>query len=168
MIYFNGLFSILESLYLNINVTDKLINSTIIVNPNSASYTFGKTIILNMPGINENLIEKLINNGNTIISRIPGYNSKIKIVPYLEKVLFNINWNGKTEEYISMRNIEDIDFEVNYPNLYFPKAKKYEDTLINNYPSALGILLYQVGMDNIINNKLFNNLDIIKCKKGIL
>lgn len=168
MILFNGLPSILESLYLGDDITDKLTLSDIVVNPINSSYLSGKTIILNMPNLNKTVIENILNKGNTVVSRIPGYNSKIKVIPYLEKPLFNVFWNWKTEDKITGKNIDQVDFQVDYPNIYFPKAKTWEDALVGGYPSALGILLHQVGQDNVINNKLFYNLDLQKIKKGIL
>ena len=79
MILFNGLPSILESLYLGDDITDKLTLSDIVVNPINSSYLSGKTIILNMPNLNKTVIENILNKGNTVVSRIPGYNSKIKV-----------------------------------------------------------------------------------------
>lgn len=168
MILFNGLPSVLESLYLEDDITDKLTSSDIIVNPISSSYLTGKTIILNMPKISKNIIEEVLRKGNTVISRIPGYNPKIKVVPYLERPLFNIFWNWKIEDKISSENMDLIDFQVDYPNIYFPKAKTWEDTMVGGFPSALGVLLHQVGQDNVINNKLYYNLDLQKVKKGFL
>lgn len=170
MIYFNGLLSIFESLYLkDFNITDKLIKADIVVNPTSHSYMSGKTVILNIPGVNQNILEHLLTNGNKVISRIPGYKGNIEFIPYLEQPIFEIMWNGKTIQDIDCNNIDNLeDYEVDYPNLYFPKAINYKDTVVDGYPSALGYLLFQVGQDGVIENNIYNNLDIIKCKKGIL
>ena len=168
MVYFNGVLSVFESIYLGLKITDKLIYSDIVVNPISSSYLSGKTILLTIPGINPNIVNHLLNNGNSVISRIPGYDNRVKLVPYLEKPLFNIQWNGKIIDTISKDNIEtDIDFEVDYPKVYFPNIKNPKNTVIDGYSTAIGYLLYQVGQDDIINNALFDNLDVIKCKKGI-
>lgn len=119
-----------------------------------------------MPGLDESVLIRL-SKTNKIITRIPGY-SIGEFQPYQETPLFNIVWNGRVADLVCQENAEDLDFSVDFPKLYFPKALSFKDTSIENYPTALGYLLYQVGHNDIFNNKLFSDLDIIKCKKIVI
>lgn len=167
MIFFNGIYSVLEALYLQDSLTDILIDSGIVVNPSNSSYLYGKTIILNQPDLDLGVLDRLLRSGSKVISRIPGYDSKIPVIPYLEKPIFNILWNGRV-----LKDLSDLDdsggIEVDWPRFYFPKILNPGKVLFQDCPSALGYLLFQVGQDNMINNKLFSDLDIEKCKKGCI
>lgn len=183
MIYFDGLGSIIESIYLNdvVNIKEKKVNSDNLcyVNPNSTKYLVGKTVIINTleyPTLN---IAELINNDCKIITRVlrPDF-PLLNFQPYILRVNPNIMWNGQIVD--DFKNLDKLyldgrcflDWE-NY-TLTFPKIKDNScldstavvDSLGNL--SVLGWALQQVGV-NIISSKdtPFCDLDIYKTKKLI-
>ena len=68
MIYLEGLESVIESVYLNDPVSDKVGECKVLVNPENIKYLTGRTIILtgNKP-YPEEKITKLLDNGCKII-----------------------------------------------------------------------------------------------------
>ena len=173
MIYFSGLDSIIESIYLDDNITNKLGTSNIFVNPENVKYIIGKIIIINTCDYPEEKINTLLSNNCKIISRVYINNSKVDIHPYILKLNFNIMWNGKViGDYSTLDEILDNDecsFNINDNTLYFPKINnnklKTKDTFGNL--TAIGWVLQQVGV-NIKSDTPFINLDIIKTGKVIL
>ena len=173
MIYFSGLDSIIESIYLNDNITNKLGTSNIFVNPENVKYIIGKIIIINTCDYPEEKINALLNNNCKIISRVYINNSNVDIHPYILKLNLNIMWNGKViSDYSTLDEILDNDecsFNFNDNTLYFPKINndklKTKDDFGNL--TSIGWVLQQVGI-NIKTDTPFVNLDILKTGKIIL
>ena len=172
MIYFSGLCSILESLYLGIPLTDSRKEATIYVNPVHTYYLTGKTIIINRQDYGEEQIETLQRNINTIFSRT-FISPLVTLVPYIPKLVPGILWSGAYQEGIhsSLGFGEEQELELNYTyddtKLYFPKIKSnidIQDKLGNL--DFLGYLLYQLG-ENFYKETPFRNLDIVKIGKGM-
>lgn len=186
MIYFSGLDSIIESLYLDEILDDKVSSCNIFVNPENVSYLTGKIIIINNIDYPLPSIKTLINNRNKIISRINLINkdsfveSNIKINPYVIRPVFNIMWGGddiEVEQEEVLNGISDSVFDrilegCNYVpekrKLFFPKLhgsgiKRISVDEDGNLTS-IGYSLQQVGV-NITYNTPFIDMDVLKTKK---
>ena len=94
MIYFEGLESIAESIYLDENLDNRSGNCNIFVNPENIGYLVGKTIIINTLNYPESKIQKLLENRCKIISRVKINDERIEFCPYILRVCMGISWNG--------------------------------------------------------------------------
>lgn len=164
MIYFSGLDSIIESLYLDETLNEKIGGCDIIVNPEVETYLVRKTIILNTISYDITKIHRLLNNKCTVISRttnfgIPG----VKVYPYLPRPNFKVLWNGDFYD-ISKGDIECL-FDTTRNILFFPKLEGDMAEFITETGelSYLGWAMYQVGQD--LKESQFPDLDILKTKK---
>lgn len=170
MIFLDGLNSLIESIYLNEEISSKPGNSTIFVNPENVKYIIGKIIIVSSVSYPEEKINVLISNNCKIISRVKINNPKVELAPYILKMDLNIMWNGKIlNNFESMNKIleeDDCSFDMNSNTLYFPKLSYIPKEAMDEYGnlSSLGWVLQQVGT-NIKENTPFKNLDILKTKK---
>lgn len=170
MIFLDGLNSLIESIYLNEEISSKPGNSTIFVNPENVKYIIGKIIIVSSVSYPEEKINALISNNCKIISRVKINNPKVELAPYILKMDLNIMWNGKIlNNFESMNKIleeDDCSFDMNSNTLYFPKLSYIPKEAMDEYGnlSSLGWVLQQVGT-NIKENTPFKNLDILKTKK---
>jgi len=154
MIYFNGVDSLIESIYLQEKLDDKVGMSDIFINPTGhIDYLVGRTVILTKPGIP---IDVLLKNKNKLISRVDYDNTSIKLQPYIKRIDFSVMWNG-----------EILDWDGNEINpvmkkgiLYFPKLKNIPNEELADEKgnlTALGWVQWQVGEGS--------TLDMIKTKK---
>ena len=172
MIYFSGLDSIIESVYLEDNIDNKVGSCDAFINPENVKYLTGKTIIINTCSYPDSNLDVLNSNGCHIISRIYNSRDDVEVQPYILRLNFGIMWNGKIiGQCSSLDSIFDQD-NCMYEDqiLYFPKI----NNLTNLNPTdeygnltALGWALQQVGI-NIKKSTVFENLDIIKTGKVML
>ena len=157
MIRFDGIPSILESLYLSVDLTAKLQGITIEVNPENLKFLSGKLVIINS---REYVLGPERGYGNTFISRIseaPG----VKYVPYIPRVIPKILWSGMTVN-SPKEALESYVFDSGF--LYFPRISGYTETSDNL--DFLGYLQYQIGYNYY--DSPFRDLDLLKCREGLL
>lgn len=170
MIFLDGLNSIIESIYLNEEISSKPGNSTIFINPGNVKYIIGKIVIISSIDYPSEKIEKLISNNCKIISRISTENPRVELAPYILRLDFNIMWNGRTiNNFETMNKIledDDCSFDIGSGILYFPKLSYIPQEAMDNLGnlSSLGWVLQQVGV-NVKEDTPFKNLDILKTKK---
>ena len=175
MIYFNGLNSVIESIYITDNIDNKVGNCNVFVNPENVKYLTGKVIILNDPDYPESNIDILSSNGCHIISRTFRDREDLEVQPYILRLNFDIMWNGIVFNEISNTNLDSLldkdmcRYDISNKILYFPKifnTNTYKTT--DNYGNltALGWALQQVGI-SIKQSTVFENLDIIKTGKVV-
>lgn len=160
MVKLCGLPSILESLYLEEQLTTKIREITIEVNPVNLKFLSGKTIIINS---RDYVLPAEHGYCNTIISRVKEcQSSDITYLPYLPKVIPNIVWNGMYVD--SLEEAEDV-YLFDEKTIYFPKINNFN--VSDEDLDYLGFLEYQVGY-NFFENSPFQDLDILKCRKGLI
>ncbi len=172
MIYLEGLESIIESVYLNDRLSDKIGECKVLVNPGNIKYLTGRTIILTgNKEYPEEKISKLYDNGCKIISRTYTSNPKIEVQPYILRLSFGIMWNGRIIntclDTSDLLDSEDIVYKSGV--LYFPKIYDPTISICDSYGNlnCIGWALQQVGM-NIKTDTPFVNLDILKTGKIFL
>lgn len=165
MIFLTDLRSIIEGAYLEIPISNKYKETHILVNPTKITYLSDRTIIINDPRYPIQDIQKLIINGNRVISRIKFQGAPKALIQqeYLPRLNHGIMWNGAITDSLSEDNYEDLEYFFDGKILYFPKPNKINLDLINI--SSLGYLIYQIGY-NIYTETAFQDLDIIKIQKG--
>lgn len=169
MIYFEGLDSIIECIYLNETLSEKIGSCNVLVNPENIKYLIGRTIIINDCSYPEENIRTLLDNRCKVISRIYTDNPEVDVQPYITRPNFYIMWNGRT-----LQNLSDISwdngecsFDLKDYILYFPKISDIKDPrIVDSYGnlSAYGWALHQVGV-NLDAKTPYVNLDILKTKK---
>lgn len=183
MIYFSGLDSIVESLYLEESLGDKLGSSKIFINPVNISYLTGKVIIINQLRYPQDSVATLINNGNKVISRIKftDFYKEVNFEPYILRPDFNLMWGGDeieirenevlegmTEKLLD-KILESCSFISDRQKLFFPKLKGNGVNHIaidsENNLTFIGYALQQVGVNIVKTNTPFLDLDILKTKK---
>lgn len=168
MVLMTGLDSIIESLYLKENLTNKVKIGNIIVNPVS-TYLVNKTVIINKKYYPFEYIDELISNKNIIISRFNLDRDDIIFDPYELRINNNIMCLGKNINLVNEHMYENINHIFDGTCLYYPKPKKYYEYHYNGSLTVLGYLLYQLGCDvSKISKTEFLNLDVIKMKNGII
>jgi hypothetical protein len=179
MIYYESdLAPVIESIYLEESLDNRLGLCNILVNPERLDYMFGKTVIINDPNYLWQDAIKLMSQGCKVISRIKTSVEGISYQPYILNVNMSILWNGETidlrdnplpmNEILSLL-VSDHDqkfkYDIDKRELYFPKIKTRSGTKdIYGNLSALGWALNQVG-ENQIDDEKFKNLDLIKTNK---
>lgn len=174
MIFFEGLHSIIECIYLNDTLSDKIGSCNVFINPENIKYLTGRTVIVNDYSYPIENIEQLIDNNCKVISRIYSDVDGVDVQPYITRINFNVMWNGRI-----LNELEDLEkdevweqggcsFSLEDYILYFPKIKILDNDprIIDSYGnlSALGWALHQVGI-NLDEKTPFSNLDILKTKK---
>lgn len=175
MIYFTGLDSFIEAVYLESEGLETRVgHSNIHVNPDNTTYLTGKTIIINILDYPKEKIQELLKNRCIVISRVSCDIPEVLVQPYILRPNFYIMWNGKQlgwegssfqefQEYIVGEDHCSLDFEN--ISIYLPKIKGcggVMDSLGNM--TCLGWALQQIGV-NIKIDTPFVDLDIIKTKK---
>jgi hypothetical protein len=166
MVYFSGLESVIESIYLEDRLGNKVGECDVFVNPTNTKYLVGKTIIINSLTYPENEINILLGNGNKVVTRISVDVPGIIFQPYIIRVSSRLMYNGK--EVSGKVEIGDLlrDYCFYDNTLYFPKLNpKYYPVLdLAGNLTGIGWALHQVGV--LVKDDLeFKNLDIIKLKK---
>lgn len=178
MIYFEGLSSIIESIYLNDLISNKLNHENVYyVNPDNIKYLVGKNIIINTVEYPVEKILQLLKNDCNVISRV--YFPELKelnVQPYILKIHKNIMWNGQyVDKYKDLNKLyldNQCHLDWEHYTLTFPKIKPEvceEITKLTDLKGNLTVLgwaLQQVGV-NIITDTLFCNLDLYKLGKII-
>jgi len=171
MIFLNNLEAVIESIYLEDTLSGKIGECNVFVNPESIKYITSKTVIISIPGYDEDKIKTLISNGCKIVSRVFYDNPDIEVQPYILRLNNNIMWNGKTiYSYGGSRNLIDSGLaEYSGDSLYFPKIYDPSAETMDAFGNltSIGWALQQVGV-NIKTNTCFTNLDIIKTGKVVL
>lgn len=188
MIYFSGLDSIIESLYLDECLGDKLGSCKIFINPVNISYLTGKVIIINKLRYPQTYVAELINNGNKVISRVFTDNNKVDFEPYILRPIFNLVWGGdevmvteediremdednsdKLTEKLLDRILESCSYISDRNKLFFPKliGKGVNKIAMDDKGNltAIGYSLQQVGVNIIKADTPFLDMDILKTKK---
>jgi len=174
MIYYEGLESIIECIYLSENINNKTSLCDIYVNPENIKFLTGKIIIINSCEYPEDNIKQLIDNGCHVISRVYFDIPEIEIQPYILKLNFNVMWNGKLIDKFSnldeLFEDEDCRFSIDDYKLYFPQinTNNINTKLLDSYGNltSLGWVLQQVGV-NVKIDTPFSNLDVLKTGKVI-
>lgn len=177
MIYFEGLNSIIESVYLEEPLGNKLSSCKVFINPENITYLVGKTIIINKVSYPAEKIDTLLRNNCKIISRVWLDSDRVEIQPYILRINFNVMWNGRDiddpEGNLILRLFEKdlCNYSLDEQVLYFPRVNisHSSDLIIDSYGNltGLGWALQQVG-ENIKTDTPFCNLDLIKSKKVVL
>ena len=90
MIFYEGLESIIECIYLEENISNKSSDCDIFVNPENIKYLIGKLVIINSIEYPIENIKTLLENNCRVISRIHFDIEGIEIRPYILKLNFNI------------------------------------------------------------------------------
>lgn len=168
MILYSGLDSIIESLYLDDDLTESVRDCSIVVNPDEklSRYLMGRLIIINHKNYSVDLIRKL-KDDNKVITRIDFSIRGVLFDPYILRINDNIRLSGEFIDYIDESCYNDVDFRFDGKVLYYPSPESYEDYVYNGNLTSLGYLLYQIGY-NLIDNSIFKNLDVIKLKNGLI
>ena len=169
----------LESIYLEEELSPRMSDSNIFINPDNPTYIIRKTVIINVLDYPEEKIDILKKNKCNIISRVSTCSSDVVVSPYILRACFDINWNGKecivsdvNLSNLFRNSIEEIEWSVEFPDykLYFPKIYCSSDEWVNNLAdksnnlTCVGWVLHQVGV-NIKKDTSLLNLDLIKTKK---
>lgn len=173
MIYLEGLESIVECIYLNEELDNKVSSCDVFVNPENIKYLTGKTIIINVENYSRDNIDTLLKNGCRVISRTYSDQEGVEVRPYILRVNSNIQWNGRVikdfENFTDLLSeTNDCEFSIDDYILYFPKiesVKSGDRRAMDSYGNltGLGWALQQVGI-NLVSGA-FTDLDIVKTKK---
>ena len=174
MIYFSGLDSVIESIYLGEDLGNKVGECDIFVNPERVSYIADRVVIISSPSYPESSIETLLINGNKVISRVRvNKNSEITdettrsvlFQPYIMRVSGNIIFSGLVVPYSDSLLRDYCTYDPDLCSLYFPKLSGKMPDLMDDLGnlSYLGWALHQVGQNT--GESCFKDLDIVKLKK---
>lgn len=174
MIYFEGLESIIECLYLEDNISSRPSSCDIFINPENITYMMGRTVIINSCEYPIENIKTLVSNGCRIISRVYCDVPGVEVRPYILKLNDRINWNGeilrKFSDFSEVLEEDHCRFDMKNYKLYFPKILGItpENKPMDDFGnlSCLGWVLQQVGV-NIKEDTPFTNMDLIKTQKLI-
>lgn len=169
-VYFSGLASVVECVYIDETVSTNLSESEILVNPEKVSYMAGKVVIISVPDYPLEKIEILKMNGNTIIPRVKI--GDMPVCPYVIRPENRLIWNGRVISWPGDEDISeyvDLDFiseSSSIPLVRFPKIPdiphyKLTDSLGNL--TYLGWALHQVGQN--MKESVFTDLDLLKTGK---
>lgn len=173
MIYFSGLDSIIESVYLSSDLDNKIGGCDVFVNPINLKYLVGKVVILSDPDYPDSNIDVLSLNGCHIISRTYRSRDDIEVQPYILRLNFDAMWNGMVIQDLGELELDTLldkdicRYDILKGVLYFPKIYKtgrYKTSDEYGNLSYLGWVLQQVGI-NIKQSSVFSNLDILKTGK---
>lgn len=175
MVYFSGLASIIECIYLEETLGDKIGSCKIFINPENITYLTGKIIVINELNYPLSHIETLARNNCKIISRIKVQSSNAEFQPYIIRPCFKIIWQGMTLEITTINEkikeeiLDCCSFISDKYELYFPKligegvdqiSKDSEGNL-----TAIGWALQQSGINILEKDTPFIDMDILKTKK---
>lgn len=173
MIYLEGLESIVECIYLNDELDNKISSCDVFVNPESIKYLTGKTIIINIENYPREKIESLLKNECRVVSRIYTDQEGVEVRPYILRLNSSIKWNGRViKDFDNFTDLlsetNDCEFSIDDYILYFPKiesVKSGDKRAMDSYGNltVLGWALQQVGI-NLVSGA-FTDLDIVKTEK---
>lgn len=173
MIYLEGLESVVECIYLNDELDNKVSSCNVFVNPDNIKYLTGKTVIINVGDYPKEKIEQLLKNGCKVISRICCDIEGVEVRPYILRINPNVKWNGRVvKDYSNFTDLldetNDCEFSVDDYVLYFPKISSIgigDSRAMDSYGNltAVGWVLQQVGV-NLVGG-VFTDLDIVKTEK---
>lgn len=173
MIYLEGLESVVECIYLNEELDNRVSSCNVFVNPENIKYLTGKTVIINVGDYPKEKIEQLVKNGCRVISRVYTDIENVEVRPYILRINTNIQWNGRVvTNYVEFTDLLDetneCEFSVDDYVLYFPKIssiKPGNPRAMDSYGNltSIGWALQQVGV-NLVDSA-FTDLDIIKTEK---
>lgn len=174
MIYFEGLDTVIESIYLDDELGNKIGECSVFINPDNTKYLIGKTVIINSPIYPEAKIYELLENGNKVISRLECSIENVIFQPYILRISEKIQYSGK-EVYDAEFNSKEIlqnycTIDPDTGTLYFPKLYNLPQYLLHDTSgnlTGLGWACQEVGI-NIKEDTVFKNMDILKLKKLIL
>lgn len=170
VVHFNGLDSIIESIYLEDRLGSRIGDCNVFVNPENIKYLVGKLVIINSLSYPSENIQELVDNGNRVVSRIRTGIEGVLLQPYIIRVSEGIVYNGRT---VKGRKTEDeiLQDYCLFPDstLYFPKLDPscYDVMDAGGNLTALGWALHQVGV-KVRDGLNFPHLDLIKLGKAIL
>lgn len=169
MILLTGLDSVIESLYLEEELTDKNRDTNILVNPVDVTYKFGKTVIINHKYYQTDKLLKLVRNKNKVYSRVDYGIDGVKYCPYNHRINFNIIPSGEVVNLVNEYNYHEVDHYYKNGILYYPTPRIYYDYYVGKDMTALGYLLVQLGCDvSEVNDSMTMNYDVIKLRNGII
>lgn len=169
MILLTGLDSVIESLYLDEQLTDMNRDTNILVNPVDVTYKFGKTVIINHKYYQTDKLLKLVSNKNKVYSRINYGIDGVKYCPYNHRINFKVVPSGEEVNLINEFNYNEVDHYYKNGILYYPTPKFYYDYYMNDDMTVLGYLLIQLGCDvSEVNESMNKNYDVIKLRNGII
>lgn len=170
MIYYDGISSIIECVYLSETLGNRIGSCDIFVNPDSVSYMAGKIVIINTTDYPGERIDQAVKNNNKVISRVYYPNQGIEVSPYILRINLDIMWNGRFIEsegndLDDLLDSGDISYSLSDGILYFPKLST-KSGLTDDYGNltSLGWALHQVGV-NCKQDTPFYNLDLVKTQK---
>lgn len=168
MVYYSGLDSIIESLYLEENFIESIKNSNIIVNPSEKlfPYLYGKVIIINHMFYPIEWIKKLTDK-NRVITRLDFSIQGTIYNPYESRLNPRIYPNNESVDSVDESTYDEVEFRYDGENLYYPSPIEFTNYSDGKSLTVLGYLLYQIGY-NLIEDTLFKNLDVIKLKNGLI
>lgn len=174
MIYFEGLESIIECIYLEDSISSRPGSCDIFINPENITYMMGRTVIINSCEYPEENIRTLVDNGCKVTSRIYTDVEGVEVRPYILKLNDRIYWNGevlkKFSDFSELLEEDYCRFDMKNYKLYFPKIYEItsENRVMDDYGnlSCLGWVLQQVGV-NVKTDTPFVNIDVIKTQKLI-
>lgn len=175
MIYFEGLESVIESVYITDDLDNKVGGCDVFVNPLNVKYLTGKIVILNNPDYPDSSIDVLSRNGCHIISRTFRDRPDLEVQPYILRLNFDLMWNGMVLQDLGELDLDTLldkdicRYDILGGVLYFPKiynTGKYKTTDTYGNLTAIGWALQEVGI-NIKQSTVFENLDILKTGKVI-
>lgn len=175
MIYFNGLESVIESVYLTDDLDNKIGGCDVFINPDNVKYLTGKVVIINSVSYPDSNIDILSSNGCHIISRTFRDREDVEVQPYILRLNFEVMWNGIVLEDLGDTELDTLldkdicKYDILSGILYFPKiyeVGRYKTSDTYGNLTALGWALQQVGI-NIKKSTVFENLDILKTGKII-
>lgn len=166
MVMMTGLDSVIESLYLKEELSSKMKNCNIVVNPVS-SFIANKVVIINSKYYPSEYIEDLLSNRNTVISRINLHDSRVILDPYELRINDKIRVLNNTTKVVNESLYEKIPHVFDGGVLYYPKPRAYYDYMSGKNLTVLGYLLYQLGckMDDAPSSR-YMDLDIAKLRIG--
>lgn len=148
--------SILESLYLNLPITELPRDYTISINPEKVSYVIRKTIIINDHNYPLEHLKILLDNGCRIISRIKlDLDLNYEYSPYLFRYCPRILWNGEFGDSWSYNNRILYAAKPPLENIWRGSLGETD---------YLGFIAHQVGVN--IYPGPYQDLDLVKTKKG--
>lgn len=161
-----GLDSVIESLYLKEELSSKLKDCNIVVNPVS-SFVARKVVVINSKYYPSQYIDELISNHNTIISRVNLYDPRVILDPYELRINDHIRPLGSTVKVVNEYLYDKEDHVFTDGVLYYPKPLSYYDYMSGRNLTVLGYLLYQLGckMEDAPESR-YKDLDVAKLRIG--
>ena len=131
MIYFEGLESIIECIYLEDSISSRPNTCDIFVNPENITYMMGRTVIINSCEYPEDNIRTLVNNRCRVISRVYFGVPGIEVRPYILKLNDRIIW--KVDDYGNLSCLGwvlqqvgiNVKTDTPFVNLDVIKTQKY-------------------------------------------